>query len=137
MNVLPTKTLSGVSPIGTYKPKPYTATDSSIEPVDIYKVMVIPSWRNAIHDELHVLVNNKTWDLVSPPVDRSLVGCKWLFNIKKNPVGSISHNKVHLIAQGFSQAPGLDYHEMFSPDFKANIIRTILALVMLMKWKLR
>lgn len=65
------------------------------------------------------------------------MGCKWLFKIKKILGRSGAHNKVRLVAQGFSQAPRLDYHESFSLVVKANIVRIILALAMSRKWKLR
>ncbi|KAA3476908.1 Retrovirus-related Pol polyprotein from transposon TNT 1-94 [Gossypium australe] len=86
------------------------------------------------HDPM-ALVKNNTFDLVSSPADISLVGCKWLFKIK-NSNGSVARNKVCLVAQGFLQAPGLDYHKTFSSMVKANTVITIFALVMSRKWKL-
>ncbi|KAE8705002.1 Proline-rich receptor-like protein kinase PERK5 [Hibiscus syriacus] len=43
--------------------------------------------------------------IVKLPEGRSVVGCKWLFILKKNPDGSISRYKVRLVAKGFSQVP--------------------------------
>ncbi|KAA3477486.1 Retrovirus-related Pol polyprotein from transposon TNT 1-94 [Gossypium australe] len=125
------------SKVETYKIKAYIATVSSVTPTDIHEAMAIPSWQVAVHDEIQALVKNNTWDLVPSPPNRSLVGCKWLFKVKTNPDGSVAHNKVCLIAQGFSQAPGLDYHEMFCPVVKANIVHMVLALAVSRKWKLR
>ncbi|KAG8480777.1 hypothetical protein CXB51_025440 [Gossypium anomalum] len=108
--------------MGIYKPKTYMAVVSDVEPLTIHEAMAIPSWKQAVNDELQALIRNRTWDLVSVPVNQSLVGCKWLFKIKRNSDGSVARNKVHLVAQGFSQAPGLDYHETFSPVVKINTV---------------
>lgn len=63
--------------------------------------------------------------------------CKWLFEVKKNLDGSIACNKAHLVDQGFFQSAGMDYHEIFSLVVKANTVRTIFALTVSQKWKLR
>jgi hypothetical protein len=34
--------------------------------------------------ELDALAQNNTWDLVSPPPGAHVVGCKWIFKIKRN-----------------------------------------------------
>ncbi|XP_016747496.1 uncharacterized protein [Gossypium hirsutum] len=55
----------------------------------------------------------------------------------KNLDESVAHNKVRLIPQAFSQIVGMDYHETFSPVVKANKVRTLFALVVSSKWKIR
>ncbi|KAG8472475.1 hypothetical protein CXB51_034278 [Gossypium anomalum] len=125
------------SKIGIYKPKTYMAVVSDVEPSTIHEAMAIPSWKQAVNDELQALTRNRTWDLVSVPANQYLVGCKWLFKIKKNSDGSVARNKVRLVAQRFFQAAGLDYHETFSPVVKVNTVRLILALAVSRKWKLQ
>ncbi|KAG8492165.1 hypothetical protein CXB51_009596 [Gossypium anomalum] len=115
----------------------YTASISSIEPTTIQEPMVIPLWKDVVHDKLQALIRNNTGDLVPLPPNCSLVGCKWLFKTKKNPNGSVARNKVRLVAQGFSQTTGMDYHKTFSPVVKANMVRTLFALVVSSKWKIR
>ncbi|KAG8502771.1 hypothetical protein CXB51_000535 [Gossypium anomalum] len=109
-----------MSKVGIYKPKVYTIVVTSVEPTNIHEAMVDLAWQLAVHDELPVLSKNNTWALAVPPSDQVLVGCKWIFKVKKNPDGSVACNKARLMAHGFSQAAGLDYHKTFSAVVKAN-----------------
>ena len=56
---------------------------------------------------------NKTWELVEPPKGRKIVGCKWVFKLKKGVDGKIEICKARLVAKGYSQMEGIDYHEIF------------------------
>jgi len=43
-------------------------------------------------------------------------------------VGNVIHYKVHLVAQGFSQVPGIDYFDTFMPVAKLAAIHSVLAM---------
>ena len=43
------------------------------------------------------------------------VGYKWVFVRKRNEKNEIVRYKARLVAQGFSQRPGIDYNETYSP----------------------
>ncbi|MCO5558472.1 hypothetical protein L7F22_012056 [Adiantum nelumboides] len=73
------------------------------------------SWRQAMDSKYHSLMANGTWQLVSAPPNRKLVTCKWLLRKKFHVDGSVSRYKARLVAQGFTQIPGMDYSETFSP----------------------
>ena len=77
--------------------------------------------------EYQSLMENGTWQLVPPPADRKLVSCKWLLRKKLNADGSISRYKARLVARGFSQVPGMDYNETFSPVLRITSFRALLA----------
>ena len=47
--------------------------------------------------------------------------------MKKNADGSVEHYKARLVAKGFSQRPGFDFEETFSPTAKWAALRAILA----------
>jgi hypothetical protein len=51
--------------------------------------------------EFNDLLKNNTWSLVPPPRAQNVIGCKWVFGIKRKVDGSIDRYKAHLIAKGF------------------------------------
>jgi hypothetical protein len=68
------------------------------------------------------------WELVRPPKDAHVVGCKWVVALKRNEKGEIVRFKARLVAQVFSQAFGVDYNETYSPVATLNSIRILLVL---------
>ncbi len=50
-------------------------------------------WKQAADIEYNALVENKTWDLVEPPVGCKPIGCRWLFKVKHRSTGEIEKYK--------------------------------------------
>ena len=69
-------------------------------------------------------------------MNANVVGSKWVFRIKFHADGTIDRFKARLVAQGFTQVPGLDYSATFSPVVKASTVRVVLSLAVLHKWPL-
>ena len=44
-------------------------------------------------EERQALTSTHTWDLVDLPPDKSVVGCKWVYEIKTHTNGSIDRYK--------------------------------------------
>jgi hypothetical protein len=57
------------------------------------------------------------------------VGYKWVFVRKRNEKNEIIRYKTRLVAQGFSQRPGIDYEETYSPVMDAITFRFFISLV--------
>jgi hypothetical protein len=66
-----------------------------------------------------------------------LVGCKWVFRIKRQADGSVERYKARLVAKGFHQQPGIDYGETFSPVIKPTTVRTVLLIAISAGWSIR
>ncbi|KAI5347766.1 hypothetical protein L3X38_000653 [Prunus dulcis] len=58
-------------------------------------------WRATMVDEINALLKNNTWTLVPPSSSQNLVGCKWVFQVKHNPYGTIERHKDQLVAKDF------------------------------------
>ncbi|RVW63506.1 Retrovirus-related Pol polyprotein from transposon RE1 [Vitis vinifera] len=110
---------------------------SDIEPHTINQALTDPKWRQAMNDEFDALVRNGNWELVPSTFMQNLVGCKWVFRIKRLLDGSIDRYKAKLVAKGFHQRPSVDYHDTFSPVIKPTTIRFVLSLVVSKGWQLR
>ena len=87
--------------------------------------------------EYNALIFNHTWDLVPSIPSQNLVGCKWVFRVKRHPDGSVDKYKVRLVANGFTQCSGLDYHDTFSPVVKTSTVRVIFCLALQFGWPIR
>lgn len=88
-------------------------------------------------EEIYALHKNDTWSLVSLPKNRQVVGCKWVYKIKRNADGSISRYKARLVAKGFNQIAGLDFSETFSPVVKQATVRVMLTIALAKGWTIR
>ncbi|PPQ83632.1 hypothetical protein CVT26_000950 [Gymnopilus dilepis] len=103
----------------------------ALEPRDVREARRRPDWplwEKAIQEELDVLKAARTWDLVDAPANANIVGSKWVFRAKKDAAGNVIRYKARLVAQGFSQVPGVDYFDTFAPVARLASIRTVLAI---------
>ena len=71
--------------------------------------------------------DNHVWNLVDPPSNHKLVGCKWIFKKKTDADGNIHTYKARLVVKVFSQIYG-DYDETYSPVAAPKSIRVLLAI---------
>lgn len=85
-------------------------------------------WEMAMKEEMNSLVKNHTWDLVCPPPKANIVGCKWIYKVKRNNDGNIKRFKARLVAQGFNQKYGCDYDEVFAPVVRQATFRILMSI---------
>jgi hypothetical protein len=95
----------------------------------------IDNWKMAMDEEMDALSRNNTWEVVPIPKDRHIVGSKWVFKIKRDEQGAIARWKARLVAQGYSQQPGIDYDEIYSPVVRFDSLRLLIALAAHHKWR--
>jgi hypothetical protein len=67
----------------------------------------------------------------------NIVGCKWVFKLKRKADGSVERHKARLVGKGFHQQAGLDYGETYSPVVKPITIRTVLSIAYSAGWSLK
>ncbi|KAJ9566010.1 hypothetical protein OSB04_001976 [Centaurea solstitialis] len=123
---------------GSLKPKQIfnlsVTSDISPIPRSTAQAMCDPNWRAAMDAEMTALLSNHTWDLVPKPSAANIVGRRWLFRHKFDSNGRLERYKARLVAQGFSQQPGLDFDDTFSPVVKPATIRTVLSISISRNW---
>ena len=93
------------------------------------------NWVQAMDEEMNSIEKNDTWDLVDLPNNKSLIGVKWVYKTKVNEKGEIDRFKSRLVAKGFSQQPGIDFGETFSPVARLATVRKVLDTTTQKKWK--
>jgi hypothetical protein len=93
-----------------------------------------PNWRSAMQAEYDALLANDTWSLVPRPPGVNVVTGKWIFRHKLLADGSLDRYKARWVLRGFTQRPGVDYDETFSPVVKPATVRVVLSLALSQDW---
>jgi len=73
-----------------------------------------------------MIQKNRTWELVDKPIDRKVIGVKWVFRTKLNVDCSINKYKARLVVKGYAQIFGVDYSNTFAPVSRLDTIRLVL-----------
>ena len=76
------------------------------------------------------------WEIFLRPKGKSVVTSRWIYKVKYATDGSIKKHKAQFVARGFSQVEGIDYDETFAPVARYTSIRTVMAIVAEMGWKI-
>jgi hypothetical protein len=80
-----------------------------------------------MEEEYEALISNETRELVPRLQGSNVVTGKWVFTHKLRGVRTLDCYKARWILRGFTQRPGVDYDETFSPIVKLATVRTVLA----------
>ena len=87
------------------------------EPTNYEEAMMSPDsakWLEAMKSEIGSMYENKVWTLVDLPDDRQAIEIKCIFKRKTDAASNITIYKARIVAKGFRQVQGVDYHEIFS-----------------------
>ncbi|XP_070031143.1 uncharacterized mitochondrial protein AtMg00820-like [Nicotiana tomentosiformis] len=89
-----------------------------------------------MQDELSQFERSQVWHLVPRPIDRLVIGTKWIFRNKLDKDRTITRNKARLVVQGYSQEEGIDYNDTFAPVVRLEAIRLLIAFAAYMEFTL-
>lgn len=95
-----------------------------------------PIWIESMSIEIAQHEEIGTWDLVDLPPDRTAIGSRWVYAVKTKPTGQFEKAKSRIVAQGFTQRPGMDYYDITSPVVKFDSLRLLLALGNALDWEI-
>jgi hypothetical protein len=72
-------------------------------------------WKDAIQAEISSLSKREVFSQVIPTPPKIFpMGFKWVFVCKRNENNEVVRYKARLVAQGFTQRPGIDFNETYS-----------------------
>ena len=108
---------------------------SQVEPKNVDEACKDDYWKQAMKEELDQIVKNETWELVPRPVDKNVIGTKWVFRNKMNEQGEVVRNKARLVCKGYSQEEGIDYDETNALVARIEVVILFLAYVVQKKFK--
>jgi histone deacetylase 1/2 len=103
-------------------------------PCSVHDALSDPNWRAAMQAEYDALLANDTWSLVPRPPGVNVVTGKWIYRHKLLADGSLDRYKARWVLRGFTQRPGVDYDETFSPIVKPATVRVVLSLALSQNW---
>lgn len=85
-------------------------------------------WYQAMKREVRSIVKNDTWTIVDRPSNAVVIGSRMILRNKFKADGSFDKMKARLVAQGFTQEPGIHFNETFAPVARLSTIRLAVAL---------
>ncbi|XP_074313614.1 uncharacterized protein LOC141648796 [Silene latifolia] len=97
--------------------------DKNSDPTYSHEAAKSVEWRKAMRKEIDALEGNGTWKIVNLPEGKKPIGGKWVYKIKYRANGEIERYKARLLAQGFTQVEGIDFHETYAPVAKMTSVR--------------
>ncbi|XP_049410536.1 uncharacterized protein LOC125873707 [Solanum stenotomum] len=109
---------------------------STIEPRNIKEALKDADWVTSMQKELHQFERSKVWRLVPKPLNRTIIGTRWVFKNKLDEHGTITRNKSRLVVQGYNQEEGINYDETFAPVVRMEAIRILISFATYMEFKL-
>jgi hypothetical protein len=107
---------------------------SQTEPKFYHQAVKFDHWCDAMSAEISALETNHTWVVCDLPPNKHPIGCKWVYKIKHKIDGSVERYNARLVAKGYTQKGGLDYHDTFTPATKMTTVRCFLALAATKNW---
>lgn len=104
------------------------------EPPSFAEAFRCPHWKKAIDEEYESVRSKDVFDLVERPLGQNVVGTRWVFKIKRDAEGHVVRYKARLVAQGFTQIPGVDFSSTYAPVIRSESVRLIFALAAKKQW---
>ena len=102
------------------------------EPFNFDDIKNLPDkteWLESIKEEFQNMKSLQVFESVKKiPEGANVTASRWIFKFKRNSTDEIIKIKSRLVAKGYTQQEGIDFHETFSPTLKLDSIRIFTAL---------
>ena len=90
------------------------------------------NWLEGVRKELANYEKRGVWRIIRKdkvPPGRKLIGSKWVFKLKRD-----GRYRSRLVALGYSQIPGVDFKDNYSPVVSDIAVRIMIILQILLQW---
>ncbi|EGD77418.1 hypothetical protein PTSG_12746 [Salpingoeca rosetta] len=87
-------------------------------------------WTQACLEEIGAMERNGVIKLIprsAVPRQHTPLKSRFVFKVKRDAEGTLTRFKARWVAKGFSQRPGIDFHQTYAPTPAAKTILTVLA----------
>ena len=75
---------------------------SLFEPKNVEEAINDENWMKAMKEGISQIEKNETWELVTRPLNKNVIGDKWVFRNKWDEAGNITRNKSRLFYKGYA-----------------------------------
>ena len=106
-------------------------TTSSSDPLTLDEAKASsdwPQWSEALKAEYASLRKHNVFGPSVTTLTTKPIGHKLIFTKKRNAQGHVIRYKVRLVAQGFTQRPGVDYNFTYTPVMDSGTVRYLLGM---------
>ncbi|MBW0537727.1 hypothetical protein O181_077442 [Austropuccinia psidii MF-1] len=93
------------------------------------------AWKRACEEELKSLEDMGVWSEVKRPIDKQILGTRWVFATKSNQQGELIRYKARLVVQGHCQVKGINFEETFAPTPTFATLRSVFAIASAYRWR--
>ncbi|KAJ2918787.1 hypothetical protein MD484_g1572, partial [Candolleomyces efflorescens] len=87
-------------------------------------------WIEAIREEIAQIEKMNTYEVVEVDMNEipNIIGSRFVLRRKRDAQGNVVRYKARFVGKGYSQRPGIDFEDTFSPSLRAETLRFILSL---------
>lgn len=98
--------------------------------IPVSRAMASPElneWNRAMADEVKSILKKDTWSLADRPKESSVIGSRFVLRNKYGSNGVLERRKARIVAKGYAQQYGKDFHETYAPVARLSSIRSAVA----------
>lgn len=94
-------------------------------------------WKNALAHEVRQILDRDTWKIVDRPLEKTIVGSRFVLTNKLDTGGKVNRRKARLVAKSFNQRPGIDFEQSYAPVARLESLRLLVAISVYLKMTIR
>jgi hypothetical protein len=99
------------------------------------KSSLCDKWKMAMKNEIQLLKNNNTWDIVNVLLNQHVLKEHWVYKVKCDTHDQVSHYKACWVVKDYKQQFDIDYDQTFVSVIKLQTYKTLLLQhIMTLKW---